>query len=172
MLARGDLDRLFALYWEPVLGWIYATARVHPGEAEEIRQQVFLRITRELGRGKKYRLPFGAAIFNIAGWTTRGYVEGQAKLGEREAAMGDDDHQDLVDDRPRREIDEIGQDDDIAQLFARLPQREAQLMTMHYLEGMPLSEVAEVMEIAANNAHQIHHRAKQHLLQLIAEDGA
>ena len=163
---------MFALYWEPVLGWIHATARVHPGEAEEVRQQVFLRVTREIGSGKEYRLPFGAAIFNIAGWTTHGYVERQAKRGEREAAIGDADHQNLVDDGPRREIDEIGQDDDVARLFARLPQREAQLMTLHYVEGMPLSEVAEVMEIAANNAHQIHHRAKRRLLQLIAEDGA
>ena len=163
---------MFALYWEPVLAWIHATARVHPGEAEEIRQQVFLRVTREIGSGKEYRLPFGAAIFSITGWTTRGYVEGQAKRGEREAAMGDDDHQDLVDDRSRREIEAIGQDDDVAQIFARLPQREAQLMTLHYLKDMPLSGVAEVMEITANNAHQIHPRAKLRLMRLIAENGA
>ena len=57
-------------------------------------------------------------------------------------------------------------------MFAGLPDRERQLMTLVYLDKLKLSEAAEVMGVTGNNAHQIHHRAKQKLAQLIAEDAA
>ena len=171
LLKAGDLDTLCAYYWDPVLAWIHTTARVSAGEAEDIRQEVFMRITREIRGGLDYRIPVGAAIFKIAGWTTRGYVERAAKRGEREAYSEDIDPEG-PDERAAYQLDQVGQDDDVTRLFAGLPDRERQLMTLVYLEKMTLAEAAEVMGIKGNNAHQIHHRAKDKLARLIAEDQA
>mgnify|MGYP003346959545 CR=1 FL=1 len=44
-----DLDSVVASYWEPVLNWIRATGKVRGGEAEEVRQEVFLRVYRARG---------------------------------------------------------------------------------------------------------------------------
>jgi DNA-directed RNA polymerase specialized sigma24 family protein len=45
-----------------VLAWIHTTARVSAGEAEDIRQEVFVRITREIRGGMDYRIPVGMSM--------------------------------------------------------------------------------------------------------------
>lgn len=130
-----------------------------------------MRITREIHGGLDYRIPVGAAIFKIAGWTTRGYVKRAARRGERET-YSDDIAQDEPDPRAEHHMDQVGQDEDVARMFAGLPDRERELMTLVYLETMTLAEAAAAMGIKDNNAHQIHHRAKQKLAELIARDAA
>jgi RNA polymerase sigma factor (sigma-70 family) len=167
-----DLDLVVATYWEPVLHWIRSTRRVRGGEAEEVRQEVFLRVTREIRGGMRYRLPIGAAIFRITNWTVRGYVARAAGRREHEQPVGEMPAAEPVDHGALREIDTVGQDEVVEALFARLGDREGTLMTMHYLEGLELSEVAEMMGITGNNAHQIHHRAKKRISEWLVEDGA
>lgn len=130
-----------------------------------------MRVTRELGNGVDYRIPFGAAIFNIAGWTTKGYVKKAAKRSEHELHTRDEDRDlEAPDPTAVQQLDQVGQDEDVTRLFADLPDRERELMTLVYLDGLKLAEAAEVMGVTGNNAHQIHHRAKQKLMQVIAED--
>lgn len=167
-----DLDTVVASYWEPVLQWIRSTGKVRGGEAEEVRQEVFLRVTREVRAGKRYRLPIGAAIYQITNWTIQGFVSGAARHRERERPIGDMPYDEPVDVGAGDEIDQVGQDEVVEELFRRLGDREGTLMTMHYLQGLELAEVAEAMGVTANNAHQIHHRAKQRIHQWLVEDGA
>lgn len=170
---RGpDLDTIVASYWEPVLQWIRSTGKVRGGEAEEVRQEVFLRLTREHRAGKRYHLPIGAAIYRITNWTIQGYVAGAAGRRDREQPIGDMPYREPVDHAAGNEINRVGQDEVVEELFTRLGDREATLMTMHYLQGLDLAEVADAMGITANNAHQIHHRAKQRIHQWLVEDGA
>ncbi len=170
LLAAGDLDRLFAYYWEPVLSWIHTYANVRAGEADEIRQQVFERVIREIRAGRTYPLPFGGAVFRIAGWTTQGYVQKAARCGEHEVSVGDDDHEQPTGPDPMREIEQMGEHEDLVQRFDRLPERECTLMGYVYLEDLSLLEAAAKMGISGNNAHQIHHRAKRKLMEMITED--
>lgn len=130
-----------------------------------------MRITREIRGGMDYRLPVGAAIFKIAGWTARGYVKRVATRRGREA-YSEDITTEGTDPGAEHQLDQVGQDDDVARLFAGLPDRERELMTLVYLDKLTLSEAAEVMGVKGNNAHQIHHRAKDKLARLIAEDAA
>lgn len=167
-----DLDTVVATYWDPVLQWIRSTGRVRGGEAEEVRQEVFLRVTREIRAGRQYGLPIGAAIYQITNWTLRGYVAGAAGRREHERPIGDMPHEEPVDVGAGDEIDQVGQDEVVEQLFARLGDREGTLMTMLYLQGLGLPEVAEAMGITANNAHQIHHRAKQRIHLWLVEGNA
>lgn len=164
-----DLDHVVGFYWEPVLQWIRSTGRVRGGEAEEVRQEVFLRVTREIRGGMRYRLPLGAAIFQITNWTVKGYVATAAGRRGRENPFGEMPADDPVDHGALREIDAVGQDDVVEELFRRLGDRESTLMTMHYLEGLELSEVAEMMGITGNNAHQIHHRAKRRIHEWLVQ---
>lgn len=165
-----DLDSVVAEYWEPVLQWIRSTGRVRGGEAEEVRQEVFLRVTREIRSGMQYRLPIGAAIYRITNWTLQGYVASAAGRREHERPVGDAPVDEPVDHGAQVAIDQVGQDEAVEELFGRLHGQESRLMTLHYLEGLELSEVAEAMGITANNAHQIHHRAKKRIHQWLVEE--
>lgn len=167
-----DLDHVVASYWDPVLQWIRSTGKVRGGEADEVRQEVFLRVTREITAGRRYGLPLGAAIFQITNWTLRGYVADAARRREREQPVGDHAGDEPVDVAAVAEIDQVGHDDVVRALFARLGDREGTLMTLHYLEGLDLAEVAEALGITANNAHQIHHRAKKRIHTWLVEGDA
>lgn len=166
-----DLGTVVALYWDPVLQWIRSTGRVRGGEADEVRQDVFLRVTREIRAGKRYGLPIGAAIFQITNWTIRGYVAGAAGRREREQPFGELPGDEPFDTGAEHEIDQVGEDQVVQELFARLGDRQGTLMTMHYLQGLDLAEVADAMGITANNAHQIHHRAKERIHDWLVEGG-
>ena len=166
-----DLDSVVASYWDPVLQWIRSTGKVRGGEADEVRQEVFLRVTREIRAGKRYGIPLGAAIFQITNWTIRGYVSRAAGRREHEEAFGEMPGDEPFDPGAQAQIDQVGEDDLVEELFARLGDREGTLMTMHYLQGLDLAEVAEAMGITANNAHQIHHRAKKRISEWLAEGG-
>ncbi|MGA0068478.1 MAG: RNA polymerase sigma factor [Miltoncostaeaceae bacterium] len=167
-----DLNHVVASYWDPVLQWIRSTGKVRGGEADEVRQEVFLRVTREIRSGKRYRVPIGAAIFQITNWTISGYVSGVAGRREREQAFGEHPGDEPFDPRAEAEIDQVGQDEVVEALFARLGDNEGTLMTLHYLQGLDLAEVAKAMDITANNAHQIHHRAKKRIHEWLVEGDA
>ncbi|MSO45112.1 MAG: sigma-70 family RNA polymerase sigma factor [Thermoleophilia bacterium] len=171
MLKRGDLDSLCAAYFETVLQWIRATGRVSVGEAEEIRQMVFVRFVREVRQGHQCRLPIGAALFRIADWTTKGYIAAAATQGEREQVVRDIPGEEPVDPNALREMEQVGQDDDVKAIFARLPDRERVLMMLHTFDDLSLTQCAEAMGIEPNNAHQIHHRAMRRIARWIAEEG-
>lgn len=174
LLEAGDLDTLFALYWDAALAWIHSAARLTQGEAEEIRQDTFLRAMREIrGKGAHFNgVPFGGALFRMAGWTTDDYLGRAVRRGDREERMGDDEHHQPVDPRAAAEFDGIGEDDDMVRIFAGLPDREHTLMMLVYIDHHSLTEAADVMGITPNNAHQVHHRAKQRLAATLAEGRA
>ncbi len=166
-----DINSVAALYWEPVLHWIRSTGKVRGGEVEEVRQEVFLRLTREIQSGRRYSLPIRAVVFQITIWTIKGYVADAAGNRERERSLGDMPGDEPVDHSAAHDLDRVGQDEVVEALFARLNDRERTLMTMHYLDGRSLAEVARAMGITPNNAHQIHHRAKDRIGQWLVEDG-
>ncbi len=167
-----DLDSVVATYWDTVLQWIRSTGKVRGGEAEEVRQDVFVRVIREIRAGNRYPVPIRAAIYQITNWTIMGFVAGAAGHHEREQPIGDGPVHEPADDGALREIDGIGEDEVVEQLLARLGDREGTLMTMLYLEGLTLPEVAQAMDITGNNAHQIHFRAKQRIHEWLVEGGA
>jgi RNA polymerase sigma factor (sigma-70 family) len=165
-----DLDTIVATWWEPVMQWILSTRKVRGGEVDEVRQEVFLRLTREIRAGRRYRVPLHVVVFKMTSWTVQGYVQKAAGHREREEMLGEMPADEPVDHGALREIDAIGEDDLMDDLFARLGDREGTLMRLHYVEGIPLADVAGIMGITANNAHQIHHRAKRHLAAVLAEE--
>ena len=167
-----DLDNLVASYWDPVMQWIRSTGKVRGGEADEVRQEVFMRVTREIRAGKRYGLPLGAAIYRITNWTIQGYVADAARRGEAERPVGDYAGDEPFDMAAQDEIDHVGEDEVVEALFARLGHKECTLMTLHYIQGLDLADVAQAMEITGNNAHQIHHRAKKRIEAWLIEGTA
>ena len=70
---------------------------------------------------------------------------------------------DIVDRLDEIELNRVLQD-----CIKKLSSRDRLLITLHFYQGFPLSEVAEIMQLSANNAYAIKHRALQRLKSRVA----
>jgi DNA-directed RNA polymerase specialized sigma24 family protein len=70
LLASGDHARLLAKY-EPVIV-ARCVARLRGAlDAEDVAQDVKLRLWRELQAGKTYRVPYRVVVHKVIGWTLK-----------------------------------------------------------------------------------------------------
>ena len=154
LLQAGEYGRLLATYFEEVRGRCRAAIR-DEADADEVTQRVFERVLRELRAGKTYPIRFRAALHNIVTWTIKDFFRER-----RELPMPDWLEQEAPD--PFESFEEI---DDLASLFADLPPRRREVLSLRYLDGLDFDEIAERLGIDANAVYQAHH----HGLKAVAE---
>lgn len=74
LLANGSLGELFARYADPIRG--RCIARIRNQDADDVFQNVMLRILREHENGNRWGgLPFRVVIHNAASWTINDYFQ-------------------------------------------------------------------------------------------------
>src|SRR5262245_18771063 len=76
LLARGDYARLLAKYEPTIIGRCIAKLRGHV-DADDVAQDVKIRLWRELTAGKSYPVPFRVVVHKIIGWTVNDYFAGR-----------------------------------------------------------------------------------------------
>src|SRR5262245_53195305 len=129
LLASGDHARLLARYEVVIVARCVAKLRVHP-DAEDVAQDVKLRLWRELQAGKTYPVPYRVVVHNVIDWTLNDY------WGKRDTTA------------PLPEGWEPGAEDDplgraiVEELLARLPPREREVWELHCLEGLRPDQIA------------------------------
>jgi DNA-directed RNA polymerase specialized sigma24 family protein len=76
LLRNGEIARLLAKYEPAVTG--RCAARVRNADAEDVAQNVMLRIYGEYKRGKRWNgVPFRVVLHQVTGWTIKDYFEGR-----------------------------------------------------------------------------------------------
>ncbi len=131
-------------------------------EAEEAAQDVFLRIHRSLGgfQGKA----------RISTWVWR--ITTNVCLTRREmqrksvtASLDPDSAAELPDESPDPESSFIVREesDRLGRVIASLPDREAAVITLYYLEGMDYKEIARVLDLPAGSIATALHRGRERL---------
>src|ERR1700675_4402419 len=78
LMAAGGYKLLVANYFHPVLERCFLWLR-NDDAANEVAQDVFARLLRELHAGKQYNVPFRVVVWQVTEWTARGHYPG-AKL--------------------------------------------------------------------------------------------
>src|SRR5215210_2500682 len=77
LLRNGEIARLLAKYEPAVMG--RCAARVRPySDAEDVAQNVMLRVYNEYKRGKRWNeQPFRVVVHQVTGWTIKDHFEGR-----------------------------------------------------------------------------------------------
>ena len=75
LLAAGDYARLLAMYMPVAHDRVHA--RVRGPAADDVVQEVMLRLYRELHAGKAYPVPLRVVVHNVTGWLIGAHFEGR-----------------------------------------------------------------------------------------------
>ncbi|WP_095589951.1 RNA polymerase sigma factor [Actibacterium ureilyticum] len=164
-LARGDrtaLARLIALFGAGVRAYA-AQALDSPADAEDVAQEVFLRVWARADRYDPTRGAVSTWIWRIA---LNLCIDRNRRGGVRRF-LGLEAAPELADDDPRPEarVDSRQRLDRVRGQIARLPARQRQAILLRASAEMSTAQIAETMGIASGAAEQLLVRARKTLRQ-------
>jgi RNA polymerase sigma factor (sigma-70 family) len=155
LLEAGEHKLLLANYFDRVQELCFLRLR-NREVAEEAAQIVLLRRFGELGRGKRYSVPFRVVVWKVVDWTTRGFYKG----AKQDATLPDDWNPATVGD-----YESVEDDYDFGLLIADLPERQRQVADLIYREGLSHEQAAERLGITRNAVDQALHNAHRKLAE-------
>jgi RNA polymerase sigma factor (sigma-70 family) len=159
LLAARDHARLLAKYEPVIVQRCVAALRGHP-DAEDVAQDVKLRLWRELQAGKTYPVPFRVVVHKVIGWTLKDHWQGRdthAPLPEDWDAGGGDP------------TDDVGTDEGVGELLrGELTGRTLEVCELRYLEGLEIDEIAARLSTTRNAVDQALHRGHTKLRKVLA----
>jgi RNA polymerase sigma-70 factor (ECF subfamily) len=159
------LGRLYEHYFPRVYRYVVSRLRSNE-DAEDVTEEIFLRIIDNIGSFEWRGLPFGAWVFRIARNEVVSHVRRQKSRGpsaQLSEAIPDDarDHTELV------EIDLTFKVVQIA--IEKLPEAQRQVVTLRFVAGLTVAETAESLKKTENNVKVLQHKAIARLQQLMGQ---
>jgi RNA polymerase sigma factor (sigma-70 family) len=154
LLESGNHRQLLENYVHLVREWSFLRTRDRVA-ADEVAQQVFLRLAEELERGKRYTIPFRVVVWKVVQWTAAGFdwrKKPDATLPEGWDPPDDED-----------EVGRWAEDHDLRALLADLPEGQRAVAELVYLEGLAPEQVAERLRLKPNAVYQRLHNAHKAL---------
>ncbi len=161
-LVERHRDRVFRLAVS-ILGQAFV------GEAEEVTQEVFLRVHSAL---KSYRgeAKFGTWLYRV---TFNQTINLKARVRFTAPHVGDD----VLAERPSADPDALARlekarrDTVVQECIARLPEAYQSALRLHYWMGESVAEIAMLLDVAENTVKSYLFRARQLLQSMLKERG-
>ena len=158
LLSAGDHDTLLATYLPVVETRV--RARVPRRHADDVVQDVMLRLCSELQRGRAYPVPYRVVVHQVTTWLVGAHFEGQdlatAPFPERWELVGEEDVS-------------IDDPESFEQLLRPLAPREREVTVLRYGEGREIEEIAELLGMQRNAVDQALPRALERLRGIHAD---
>lgn len=131
-------------------------------EAEEAAQDVFLRIHRSLG-GFQGKAKISTWVWRIT--TNVCLNRREMKRAPETASLDPETAAEVPDDNPDPEHSFIVREESerLGAMIASLPDREAAVITLYYLEGMDYKEIARSLDLSAGSVATALHRGRERL---------
>lgn len=158
LLAAGEHKLLVANYFHPVLERCYLWLRDEEA-ANEVAQNVFARLLRELRAGKQYKAPFRVVVWKVTEWTARGHYRAtklDAPLPEDWDPESPDAYADFEDKY------------DLGLMLDGLPPRQREVLELAYGEGLSPDQIAERLGINRNAVYQALHNGLQRIAEKLS----
>ena len=158
LLESEDHARLLARY-EVVIHQRCVAALRGSLDADDVAQDVKLRLWRELCAGKRYRgLPFKVVVHQVIGWTLKDYWQGHDTTAPLpEGWLGD----------PHDPIGELHDRYSVTALLAGLPDRQRECWALR-LAGLEPDRIAAELGMTRNAVDQALHNGRKKLRQALA----
>jgi RNA polymerase sigma factor (sigma-70 family) len=159
LLARGEHARLLAKYEPVIIGRCIAELRGHP-DADDVAQDVKVRLWTELRKGKTYSVPFRVVVHNVIRWTLKDYY---ARRPTHVPLADDWDPADPADD-----LEGLLDRDAVSAMLDGLDGRAREVMELRYLDRLEIAEIAKRLGIERNAVDQALHNGHRKLRETLA----
>jgi RNA polymerase sigma-70 factor (ECF subfamily) len=154
----GALDFLYTRFADDVRGYVTSIV-INRDDADDVTQDVFLKLTRAIRRYEPQTVPFVAWLMRVA----------------RNAAI---DHVRARRQVPMEEVRVEGPADDgrdglhaLRSALGRLPEDQRQVLVLRHLVGLNPTEIAQRLHRTESSVHGLHHRGRRTLRGALVEEG-
>jgi RNA polymerase sigma-70 factor (ECF subfamily) len=157
----GNMQALRFLYLrhaDEILRFVRTLVRDHH-EAEDITQNVFIKLMRVIGKYEPREVPFSAWIRKVARNVALDY------LRERRMTLFEDIH--VADDDRRQVGRERGRD--LCEALNRLTEDQREVLVLRHIVGFSPAEIAKLLGKNENAIHALHHRGRLRLQSALVE---
>ncbi len=170
-------ETLVEIYSPRLYGYFYRlTGRRE--DAEDLLQEVFVRVVRMIGR-YEHDNRLDAWLFRIATNLVRDRVRRQRRSPGHEASGGQENEPGMLEEVPDDDVDQpddvlqtAEQVDQLQRALKRLPGAEREVILLRHFSQMSFKEVAEAMGTPLGTALARAHRGLTKLRQLMEKDAA
>ena len=160
----GDMEALHFLYvryFPDVFHYVRSLVHDHH-EAEDIAQNVFVKIAPRIGKYEARDVPFAAWILRVARNAALDQLRARRTVPCEEVRVQDDDR--IRIGRERRK--------DLYRALALLPGEQREVLILRHIVGLSPVEIAEKLGKTESSIHGLHHRGRQSLQVALEDLGA
>lgn len=163
----GDQQALADLYdWYMPRVYRYALARLgNVAEAEDLTEEVFLRMLRAIGDFRWRKAPFSAWIFRIAHNQVVTHFRRSAQRGHPTSDIPED----MPDSRPdlASAVEERITIEEVRRATELLPEAQREVIALRFVVGLSITETAQALGKREGNIKALQHKAVQRLQRLL-----
>lgn len=155
------LHFLYVRYSSDVLGYVKSVVKDHH-EAEDITQNVFLKLSTAIRKYEPREVPFAAWILRVARNAALDHLRARRALPCEEVRVRDHDQGRIGHERRA----------DLRQALERLPGDQREVLILRHIVGLSPVEIADALGKTESSVHGLHHRGRLSLQSALTELGA
>lgn len=160
----GNMQALRFLYLrhaDEILRFVKTLVRDHH-EAEDITQNVFIKLMRVIGKYEPREVPFSAWIRKVARNVALDHLRARRMTLFEDIQVADDDRRQVGRERNR----------DLCDALKRLTEDQREVLILRHIVGLSPTEIAKLLGKNENAIHALHHRGRLSLQSALVELGA
>jgi RNA polymerase sigma-70 factor (ECF subfamily) len=158
---REALHYLYVRYHADVLRYVQSVVKDHH-EAEDITQNVFVKLTTAIKKYQPGEVPFAAWILRVARNAALDHLRARRMIPCEEIRVADQDHGRIGHERRS----------DLRTALEQLPGEQRQVLVLRHIVGLSPLEIAEALGKTESSIHGLHHRGRQRLRVALEDLGA
>lgn len=162
---KGDSEGLHFLYvrYAPDVHR-YVGSIIHDHhEAEDITQNIFVKLMTRIHKYEQREVPFAAWIMRVARNAALDHMRARRAIPTEEVRVTD----------PGRPETEPGRSNDLRHALEELPDEQREVLILRHVVGLSPLEIANTLDKTESSVHGLHHRGRRTLrAKLVALDAA
>ena len=158
---RGDWDGinyLYVRYADDVLAYVQSIVHDHHA-AEDIMQNVFVKLTTAIGKYEERSVPFAAWIMRVARNAALDHLRARRQIPVEEVRTTEPRNGELASERRQC----------LVEALAALPREQRRVLCLRHMSGLSPLEIAEKLGKTESAVHGLHHRGREALKSMLIE---
>ena len=155
------LHFLYVRYAADVLRFVKSLVKDHH-EAEDITQNVFIKLMTAIRKYEPREVPFSAWILRVARNAALDHLRARRMVPTEEVRAQEDDRSQIGHERRG----------DLRQALEELPGEQREVLILRHIVGLSPVEIADVLGKTESSVHGLHHRGRLTLQSTLESLGA